>query len=73
MIGYQRIDAVRSAPGGSTSQSGRENSRYGDHQTIGSDACCRNSTRVPSHGGSATLAMSAASVAWLNRTVRPSS
>ncbi len=51
-IGYQRIDGVRSRPGGSFSQSGRVNIRSSDHHTIGSEGCCRNSTRVPSHGAS---------------------
>lgn len=67
-IAYQHIDAVRPRPGDSTSQSGRVNSRSGDHQTTASDACCKNSTRVPAHGGAATAAMSPP---WENRTVRP--
>lgn len=69
--GYQRIDAVRSGPGGSVSQSGRANSRSGDHHTTGSEACCKNSTRGPSHGGVAIRAISAGYVACENRTVRP--
>ena len=42
--------APGSRPGGSDSQSGLENSRSGDHHTIGSDACWRYATRTPSHG-----------------------
>ena len=37
----------------------------------GPTACCRNSTRVPSHGASVSAAISAASLACENRTVRP--
>ena len=42
-----------------------------DHHTIGSDGCCRNSTRVPSHGAAVSPRISSASVACENRTVRP--
>ena len=71
MIGYQRINAVRSRPGGSLSQSGRLNSRSSDHQTIGSDGCCRNSTRVPSHGDEVSVKICLESMPCENRTVRP--
>ena len=70
-MGYHRITGVRSRPGGSFSQSGRLNIRSSDHQTMGSDGCCRNSTRVPSHGASVSPTISAVSVACENRTVRP--
>ena len=61
------VDAVRPRPGGSPA-SPAVNSQVRRPQTTASDACCKNSTRVPSHGGAATAAMSSP---WENRTVRP--
>lgn len=39
--GHQRIWEETSEPRGSDNQSGCEKIRSVDHQTIGSDACCR--------------------------------
>src|SRR5947209_1647995 len=49
-MGYQLIAGKTSPPRGSTSQSGRRNSSLGDHHTIGSDGCCRYSTRGGNQG-----------------------
>ncbi len=58
-----------SFPGVSPIQSGCLKTRCGLHQTIGSDACIRYRTRVPSQvwsaGGTDVLASA------VNRTVRP--